>query len=111
MPRSRHPTGHPPAGRGEDFVEEELGKAIPAGVYDLGANLGGVRVGVDHETAVFAGATSRAWGCQMGSAMYPRAKELRITAAGGGSNRARARRWQAALQRLAEETGRCNRWC
>jgi len=105
--REGHPTGHPPAGRGEDFVEEELGKAIPAGVYDLGANLGGVRVGVDHETAAFAGATSRAWGCQMGSAMYPRAKELRITAAGGGSNRARARRWQAALQRLAEETGRC----
>ena len=37
--------------------------------------------------------------------MYPRAKELLITADGGGSNSARARLWKAELQRLADETG------
>ena len=37
--------------------------------------------------------------------MYPRATERLITADGGGINSARARRWQAELQRLADETG------
>ena len=41
----------------------------------------------------------------MGSAMYPRAKELLITADGGGSNSTRARLWKVELQRLADETG------
>src|SRR5262249_31149531 len=57
------------------------------------------------DTAAFAVATIRAWGLQRGSAMYPRAKELLITADGGGSNSARARLWKAELQRLADETG------
>jgi hypothetical protein len=103
--REWHPTGHPPEVRVYDFVDEELGKAIPYGVYDIGANLGWVSVGVDHDTAAFAVATIRAWWCQMGSAMYPRAKELLITADGGGSNSARARLWKAELQRLADATG------
>lgn len=89
-----------------DCVDEELGKAIPYGVYDIGANLGWVSVGVDHDTAACAVATIRAWWGQRGSAMYPRAQELLITADGGGSNSARARLWKAELQRLADETGR-----
>src|SRR5207247_4565539 len=63
------------------------------------------RVGVDHDTAAGAVATSRAGGGQMGSARSPRATALLITAEGGGSHRARARRGTAALQRLADETG------
>ena len=58
--REWHPTGHPPEVRVYDFVDEELGKAIPYGVYDVGANLGWVSVGVDHDTAAFAVATIRA---------------------------------------------------
>ena len=103
--REWHPAGHPPEVRVSDFVDEDLGKAIPYGVYDVGANLGWVSVGGDHDTAAFAVATLRAWWRQMGSALYPRAKARLITAAGGGSNRARARRWKAELQRLADETG------
>lgn len=61
---------------------------------------------MDHDTAACAVATMRAWWHPLGAAMSPRAKELRITADGGGRNRARARRWKAELQRLAEETGR-----
>ena len=101
-----HPTGHPPEVRVDDCVDEALGKAIPSGVYDVGANLGWVSVGVDHDTAACAVATIRAWWGQMGAAMSPRAKELLITADGGGSHRARARLWKAALQRRADATGR-----
>ena len=103
--REWHPTGHPPEVRVYDFIDAGLGKAIPYGVYDVGANLGWVSVGVDHATAAFAVAMIRAWWRKMGSAMYPRATELLITADGGGSNSARARLWKAELQRLADETG------
>jgi Rhodopirellula transposase DDE domain len=103
--RAWHPAGHPPGVRVYDFVDEERGKAIPYGVYDVGATRGGVSVGVDHDTAACAGATIRAWWRQMGAALYPRAKELLITADGGGSNRIRARLWQVELPRLADETG------
>ena len=37
-----------------DFPSQALGKAIPYGVYDVGANEGWVSVGTDHDTAEFA---------------------------------------------------------
>ena len=43
--REWHPQGKPPALRVHDFKDDELGKAIPCGVYDLGANAGWVSVG------------------------------------------------------------------
>jgi Rhodopirellula transposase DDE domain len=42
-----------------DFPDPAVGKAIPYGVYDLGANTGWVSVGTDHDTAGFAVATLR----------------------------------------------------
>src|SRR3990167_2649249 len=39
----------------------------------------------------------------MGKAIYPDAKELMITADGGGSNGSRVRLWKLELQRLADE--------
>jgi hypothetical protein len=39
----------------------------------------------------------------MGKALYPGAKELLITADGGGSNGSRVRLWKLELQRLADE--------
>ncbi len=103
--REWYPLGHPPAVRVYDFVDAELGKALPDGVYDVGANLGWVSVGVDHDTAAFAVAPIRAWWRQRGAVMYPRAKALLLTAEGGGSQSARARLWKAELQRLADATG------
>ena len=41
----------------------------------------------------------------MGSKVYPQAKELLITADGGGSNGYRSRLWKVALQELADATG------
>ncbi len=37
-----------------DFLDKDLGKAIPYGVYDLSQNEGWVSVGIDHDTARFA---------------------------------------------------------
>ncbi len=34
-----------------DFVDKNLGKAIPYGVFDLSQNEGWVSVGLDHDTA------------------------------------------------------------
>jgi hypothetical protein len=103
--REWHPKGRPSHVRVYDFVDEELGKALPYGVYDVEANEGWVSVGVTHDTPAFALATIRMWWLEMGVARYPNAKELLIIADSGGSNSARARLWKVELQRLANDTG------
>ncbi len=103
--REWQPAGHPEQVRVHDFLDKQLGKAIPYGVYDLAANQGWVSVGIDHETAAFAVASVRHWWHQMGQPRYPTATELLITADGGGSNSSQSRLWKTELQRLADETG------
>ena len=49
--------------------------------------------------------TIRRWWWQMGSKVYPEARELLVLADGGGSNGSRTKLWKVALQRLADETG------
>ncbi len=97
--------GQPEEVRVHDFKDEELGKAIPYGVYDVTNNQGWVSVGIDHDTAYFAAASIRRWWKEMGSARFPRASELFLTADGGGSNSYRTRLWKVALQELANEIG------
>jgi transposase len=103
--REWHPKAKPPEVRVYDFVDKELGKALPYGVYDVGANEGWVSVGVTHDTPAFATATIRTWWLEMGRERYTRAKELLIIADSGGSNSARARLWKMELQHLANEMG------
>lgn len=103
--REWQPQGEPVPVRVHDFVDPDLGKAIPYGVYDLSANDGWVSVGVDHDTAAFAVETIRRWWLTMGSERYPKATKLLVTADSGGSNSARVRAWKAGLQRLADELG------
>jgi len=79
--REWHPQGRPLAVRVHDFQDEELGKAIPYGVYDLSANAGWVSVGMDHDTPEFAVESIYCWWRQMGRKTYPEARELLITAA------------------------------
>ncbi len=86
-----------------DFVDKELGKAIPYGVYDIGANAGCVSVGIDHDTAEFAVNAIRRWRDTMGGERYPRADRLMITADGGGSNGSRVRLWKVELQKFADD--------
>jgi Rhodopirellula transposase DDE domain len=88
-----------------DFVDKELGKAIPYGVYDIGSNSGYVSVGVDHDTAEFAVNSIHRWREAMGRARYPASNQLMITADGGGSNGSRVRLWKLKLQELADATG------
>jgi hypothetical protein len=95
------PKGKPEKVKVHDFPDKKLGKAIPYGVYDIARNEGWVSVGIDHDTAQFAAASIGRWWHEMGSARYPRATELMITADGGGSNSSRNRLWKVALQSLA----------
>jgi hypothetical protein len=97
--------GEPDQVRVHDFLDKELGKAIPYGVYDVTHNQGWVSVGIDHDTAYFAAASIRRWWEEMGVLRFPRAEELLITADGGGSNSHRSRLWKAALQDLADDIG------
>ena len=105
------PEGRPEQVNVHDFVNPELGRANPYGVYDLGADEGWVGVGTDHDTSAFAVQTIRRWWFTMGQPRYPKATELTITADGGGSNGYRVRLWKLELSRLATETGLTIRVC
>ena len=101
--RELRPQGEPEPVRVHDFVDPELGRANPYGVYDLKNNQGWVSVGIDHDTATFAVATIRRWWEEMGAPVFPLATALLITADGGGSNGSRLRLWKVELQALADE--------
>jgi transposase len=109
--REWRPKGCPEEVRTHDFMDRELGKVNPYGVYDPTANVGWVSVGTDHDTAEFAVESIRRWWSKMGSACYPQATDLLITADGGGSNGYRVRLWKVALQALANETALTVRVC
>ena len=103
--REWRPKGDPEEVLVHDFMDEDLGKAIPYGVYDVTGNQGWVSVGIDHDTARFAAEAIRRWWKKMGSKRHHGAKELLITADGGGSNGSRCRLWKLALQDLASHLG------
>jgi Rhodopirellula transposase DDE domain len=88
-----------------DFVDKELGRSTPYGVYDLRENEAWVSVGVSHDTAEFAVQTIRTWWNEMGVARYPDATSLLITADGGGSNGYRIHLWKVELQQFVDELG------
>ena len=105
------PTGRPTEVLVHDFPDAASGKAIPYGVYDLGANTGFVSVGTDHDTAAFAATTIGRWWWRMGRPLYPRATEVLVMADGGGSNASRSRLWKVELQKLADRLGLTLRVC
>ena len=49
-----------------DFVDPDLGRANPYGVYDIDADEAWVSVGTDHDTFAFAVRTIRRWWCGSG---------------------------------------------
>lgn len=99
------PKGHPEAVKVYDFIDKNLGKVTPYGVYDIGRNEGWVNVGIDHDTGEFAVASIERWWAEMGSKAYPNASEVFITADGGGSNGSRNRLWKVSLQDFANRSG------
>ena len=103
--REWQPKGRPTRVDVHDFPDPEEPKAIPYGVYDVGGNEGWMSVGDDHDTGAFAVNAIRRWWQAMGSARYPDATTLMVTADAGGSNGYRNRLWKKELAALAAETG------
>jgi len=103
--REWRPKGSPEQVRVHDFIDPELGRAVPYGVYDIADNKGWVSVGIDHDTACFAVNAIRRWWATMGSARYSNPQRLMITADCGGSNGARVRLWKIELQKFVDEIG------
>jgi len=103
--REYRPKATPEAVNVHDFIDPELGRAVPYGVYDIADNKGWVSVGTDHDTASFAVHAIVRWWLTMGQARYPQASRLLITADGGGSNGHRVRLWKIELQKLANTLG------
>jgi hypothetical protein len=99
------PKGDPHRVNVHDFVDKELGKVVPYGVYDIAANAGWVSLGVTSDTAEFAVNAIRTWIEKVGRVRYPGMHTLTITADCGGSNGSRVRLWKVQLQELADETG------
>ena len=103
--REWHPRGNPRVVRVHDFMDKDLGKVAPYGVYDLANNVGWVGVGISHDTAEFAVATIAKWWRRLGRRRFPKTRSLLITADGGGSNGTRVRLWKWELQKFANRTG------
>lgn len=96
---------------GHDFPGPSVPRAYPYGIYDLAHNSGFVNVGTDHDTGAFAVASIRGWWRFEGQRLYPKVRQLLITADGGGSNGYRLRQWKMELQKLADSTGLSIRVC
>jgi len=94
--REWHPEGEPEEVRVHDFVDPELGRANPYGVYDIGADEGWVSVGTDHDTSAFAVQTIRRWWFSMGRPALPE---------GQGVDHHRGWRRQQRLQGSVVEAG------
>lgn len=103
--REYQPAGQPVRVDVHDFPDPAMGKAVPYGIYDIGANEGWVSVGDDGDTAVFAVGAIRRWWQSMGRQRYPGATTLLVTADAGGSNSYRTRLWKIELAKLAAEAG------
>ena len=99
------PRGDPIRVKVHDFEDKALGKVVPYGIYDIGANAGWISLGITSDTAEFAVQSIRTWIERVGRKRYPDMRELTITADCGGSNGARVRLWKVELQKLADETG------
>ena len=100
-----HRKGKPEQVKVYDFVDKDLGKAIPYGVYDVAQNQGFINVGISCETAQFAVNSISKWWGKIGRVCYPDADKLMITADCGGGNGRRVRLWKKELQKFANQTG------
>ncbi len=92
-------------GKVEDFVDAELGRASPYGVYAIGADEARVSVGAEHDASAFAVQTIRRWWFSMGRQRHPQAKQLLITADGAGSIGHRVRLLEVGIAPLGARDG------
>ena len=91
-----------------DFSEELMNRyavASPNGVYCLNNNEAYVSLGMDHDTAEFAGNTILQWYERLGKSEFPNAKSLVILCDGGGSNRASGFTWKLEVAKIVRKLG------
>jgi transposase len=81
-----HPIGEPTRTKTHDFVDKELGRAVPYGVYDLANDEGWVSVGDTATPPASPSKPSDAGGTPWARPRFPGATKLLITADAGGSN-------------------------
>ena len=103
--KTYRPKGDPVKVDVHDFPDPRLGKAVPYGACDIGADEAGVSVGIGADTAEFAVGALERWWELMGLKRYGTIRRILITADSGGSNSPRTRLWLWELQRLADRTG------
>lgn len=84
-----------------DFGTE---RASPYGIYDIFENEGFVNVGTSYDTSQFAVDSINQWWLLLGKEKYPHAKQILITADGGGSNGSRVKLWKTSLQKFVNES-------
>jgi hypothetical protein len=84
-----------------DFGTE---RASPYGIYDISRNEGFVNVGTSYDTSQFAVDSINQWWLLLGKEKYPDAKQILITADGGGSNGSRVKLWKTSLQKFVNES-------
>jgi hypothetical protein len=102
---SWRPQGRPEEVNVYDYIYLGEGPAIPYGTYDVARNEGFVNVGMTHDTAEFAVESLRRWWRLLGRKHYPEAKQILLSADGGGSNGSRNRAWKYYLQQFSDEFG------
>lgn len=88
-----------------DFPSWAVGRAIPAGVFDVAKNDGYVVIGTSHETPTFVVSAIRRWYLHVGRDRYPHSRHLLIEVDSGGANDHRKWEWKIALQGFADEFG------
>ena len=65
------PKGGPVRVGTHDLPDPAVPRAVPYGIYDVGASTGWVSVGSDADTGAFAVETLRRWWAGVGRARYP----------------------------------------
>ena len=92
------PKGEPEKVNVHDYIDKELGKVTPYGVFGIAGNAGWVSRHRPRHRGLRRGHDPHLVG-QAGPAAYPDARRLLITADGGGSNGYRTRLWKTELAR------------
>lgn len=96
--REWRPAGEPTEVLGHDLSLPGLGKVVPYGARNVGADEGWVSVGMSRDTAHLTVASPRSWWDQMGSERCAGTARLLPACDGGGSNGSRDRLRERELQ-------------
>lgn len=87
------------------YPSQNIGKAVPHGIYDINRNEAYITVGKSAETADFITENIRYWWLNYGVFFYPGAIEILFLFDSGGANSYRSHLFKMALDKLQKEIG------